>query len=1065
VNEFNWPDGAISYTANNIDGTSIDVTFTWTGETGTFGVLNGAQTPNVGTTLSGGTPAVEVVTNGFSSAGATLTMTLNPPIPGKIGYEIYHMNRTAAGYEGDQYTISARTTSGKIIYPTFTANGSPSWVQTAPGVVDARASSTSGQNDQVGVNFSSDEYIASISMVWNDCSTCGRNLYHGAAFGSFDFCLDDWDKDGVANVFDLDDDNDGILDTLECGVATNTISGGNGGSTTNFTVNSAIAAHFDFDYIDNAVSISINGNPLKSNNILQLEGSPASGETFLEFSSDASTMNSPWLTNSNGLPRLRLVVNETGTILVYGTRSTSSTVMELMRSRDGTSFNKITFLGGSNSFSVVNPNGLGTDAIEGTVFVFSDCDEDGDGIPNYFDTDADGDKCPDALEGGANFSKTDISASDNLADANKGSVDENGVPTNSGIPQGLGSSLDASGLAAECDSCDVANDFDGDGVGDLCDLDDDNDGILDTEESEELGCVTGEPGADFYAIVHDGIGSDALYARHTVSGSWTAANNDFGIFQEGNGFAVDNGSFYYLFHDGNGTDALYIKEGISSSWELLVSDFGISQERSGFAVDNGIFYYLFNDGAGSAALYKKESLEGSWSLLTSNCGIFGTENGFAANNGTFYHLYNDGAGTAALYSSSLSGVTSGTWTLVTSESGLSNANNGFAYGSCFGDRDTDGDGIIDALDLDSDNDGLLDRVEAQTTLTYNNLSNNDANRDGVDAAFDPNEGGTAIVLSDKDADGIPDYLDADSDGDGLADWIEGFDDDNDGDALHDLIARAESFELNKNLFYYVNTDDSDNDGIPNWLEDEDMDGVPNFLDPDNALFKDSDKDGLVDLFDPDSGGEQSLTPDSDGDGEYDFRDEDNQITLPISLLFFKVEEYMGKVRLSWVSATEINNDYYIVERSIDGKLFEEILRVEGAGNSSEELYYQGYDIVPVSGYNYYRLKQVDFDGKIEKFNVKVVYIQEKIEKVRIYPNPTRGHELNIELLQPKYREYLLEIIDVKGKSFHEEIIRINADNPFFRKQVINEFSLNKGVYFIKVKSEGGVGVYRFVVVE
>ena len=112
------------------------------------------------------------------------------------------------------------------------------------------------------------------------------------------------------------------------------------------------------------------------------------------------------------------------------------------------------------------------------------CDKDGDGVVDSLDLDSDGDGCPDALEGTA--SNTQIGYA-NL-DANNqitGGVDSDGVPNIASGGQGVGTSNDSSQQADECSSCNINNpdyvDTDGDSVGDLCDLDDDNDGILDCD--------------------------------------------------------------------------------------------------------------------------------------------------------------------------------------------------------------------------------------------------------------------------------------------------------------------------------------------------------------------------------------------------------------------------------------------------------------------------------------------------------------------------------------------------------------------------------------------------------
>ncbi len=177
------------------------------------------------------------------------------------------------------------------------------------------------------------------------------------------------------------------------------------------------------------------------------------------------------------------------------------------------------------------------------------------------------------------------------------------------------------------------------------------------------------------------------------------------------------------------------------------------------------------------------------------------------------------------------------------------------------DADDDGDGLLDAIDgaddadtdtlandrdTDSDNDGILDNVEAQSDADFIAATGNDTDGDGVDDAYDPDNGGTTLMPVDTDTDGTPDYLDSDTDDDTLSDLIEG-----DGDADSDGIPN------------YRDTD-SDNDSIPDEDEsdnDTDGDGTPDFLD------EDSDNDGIPDSVEGNN--------DTDGDGTPDYIDLDS----------------------------------------------------------------------------------------------------------------------------------------------------------------------------------------------
>jgi hypothetical protein len=117
--------------------------------------------------------------------------------------------------------------------------------------------------------------------------------------------------------------------------------------------------------------------------------------------------------------------------------------------------------------------------------------------------------------------------------------------------------------------------------------------------------------------------------------------------------------------------------------------------------------------------------------------------------------------------------------------------------------------------------------------------------------------------------------------------------------------------------------------------------------------------------------------------------------LPIELLGFSAH-YDGEknVYLAWATATEVNNDFFSVERSTDAVNFEEICRVRGAGTSLQKKTYACVDTEPKNGISYYRLKQIDFDRTFSYSQIEPVSIG-RDEEIKIYPNPNETGKLKI----------------------------------------------------------------------
>ncbi len=178
-----------------------------------------------------------------------------------------------------------------------------------------------------------------------------------------------------------------------------------------------------------------------------------------------------------------------------------------------------------------------------------------------------------------------------------------------------------------------------------------------------------------------------------------------------------------------------------------------------------------------------------------------------------------------------------------------------------------------------------------------------------------------------------------------------------------------------------------------------------------------------------------------GRGIWDF-----QITsqpLPVELISFDVQLLENqRVKIDWATASETNNDYFEIERSVDGVNFEVIDQVPSKGNGVVQNDYQIYDSNPKIGLNYYRLKQVDFNEKYEYSETKSIEVKEAFPTVSVFPNPIRkGDQFFIENSNVNM---LLQIFDTNGRMVKEEFLKENA--------VISTEGFLGGSYFYLIKN-------------
>ncbi len=183
--------------------------------------------------------------------------------------------------------------------------------------------------------------------------------------------------------------------------------------------------------------------------------------------------------------------------------------------------------------------------------------------------------------------------------------------------------------------------------------------------------------------------------------------------------------------------------------------------------------------------------------------------------------------------------------------------------------------------------------------------------------------------------------------------------------------------------------------------------------------------------------------------------------LPIQLVDFSGTAEADFNHLKWSTASENGNDYFTLERSTDGITFNELGRLNGAGNSTQLLNYYFNDMNPYEGTNYYRLKQTDFNGNYtNSAMVSIDFHRGKMSVNNIHPNPTNG-ELNFDFASPEETTIHYVITDMTGRVVADQYKDVKAGVTTIATLIADQ---SAGVYSLKIVEEkhGFISVSRIV---
>jgi hypothetical protein len=614
--------------------------------------------------------------------------------------------------------------------------------------------------------------------------------------------------------------------------------------------------------------------------------------------------------------------------------------------------------------------------------------------------------------------------------------------------------------------CDFA-DTDGDGIRDDTDIDDDNDGVLDTVESggfNPLGDADGD-GRLNYKDATPGTGMPA----------WTDTNNDgvndyydsdldgvinaFDLDSDNDGIAdvIENGG---VDTNGDGkidctTDAnadglrdcvattgLTLRDldgdGFANQFDLDSDNDGIPDIREVLGTDSN------NDGKADSFTDSNtnglhDSFENAGSLLTSGADTnndgradsWPNKNQDKTGPPNPYDLDSDGDGITDAVEAGFANTVSITNGMVTGA-----ATNGWANSvrnlgaSTLALVNTDSHGNPNYLDIDSDNDGITDNVEGMATTSYIIPTDTDSDADGLADVYEPGRealyGGGGITPFDKDGDGTPDYRDSDTDNDGVPDFIEGY-----GPAMYNV------------LYASLNFTDTDGDGLVDTFDNLDLGTLTT-----GNFFKNvaMDRMGSSGNFNgPSPSGSKAKLPQNTWATSTD-RDFRNVYILPVTITAFTATYKQGSTLLQWQTTSETNLSNYVVLRSTNGVQFTAVAQQQPL-NASTASYRATDDVSGITAPTvYYKLAAHSQDGSVQYSPVVTVQLP-ALTGVKAYPNPFTT-QLSVSVQQATHGMLTLHLINAAGITLRQQSFQVSPGSNRLLLQQLG--SLPAGPYTLVV---------------
>jgi hypothetical protein len=184
------------------------------------------------------------------------------------------------------------------------------------------------------------------------------------------------------------------------------------------------------------------------------------------------------------------------------------------------------------------------------------------------------------------------------------------------------------------------------------------------------------------------------------------------------------------------------------------------------------------------------------------------------------------------------------------------------------------------------------------------------------------------------------------------------------------------------------------------------------------------------------------------------------LVLPIELANFDANCLNGQVKLDWSTLSEINNDYFTIEKSNDAINFEEVTTIDGAGNSRNVISYSWVDENPINGSAYYRLKQTDYDGEYSYSDLTTISCMNQGD-LKVYPNPSTG-TFSFEYFSVKEEGLSIEIYNMAGQIVQQKT-QYNLSEGMSKTDV-DLGEIDNGIYFVNFSTLSNKFVHKLTIV-